>query len=248
MSYSCAAPFAATQSPSRHRYRRRRRRRRLCRLIACWNSFWGCCNISATANGINLNFNLLPRRQLKSCPGTWNPADPVEAQLQLPACYFISFHLFILSYLQNNCINKYFKERYAWPPSPCVPVSGSPAPLRCPLRSLICCILITIARQVVHSSTRQSDWQMWLPVAAVAARLADCSDYLCVFLCACVQSTSCTCPTLITFVDIVCWDIERQFINETMDLRIFQLYCRHAGTRCLKRAANGALLYGCVFS
>lgn len=193
--------FCSYSSQSRHRYRRRRRR--LCRLIACWNSFWGCCNISATANGINLNFNLLPRRQLKSCPGTWNPADPVEAHLQLPACYFISFHLFILSYLQNNCINKYFKERYAWlslPPSPCIPVSGSPAPLRCPLRSLICCILITIARQVVHSSTRQSAWQMWLPVAAVAARLADCSDYLCVFLCACVQPTSCTCPTLITLL------------------------------------------------
>lgn len=187
--------FCSYSSQSRHRYRRRRRsrRRRLCRLIACWNSFWGCCNISATANGINLNFNLLPRRQLKSCPGTWNPADPVEAQLQLPACYFISFHLFILSYLQNNCINKYFKERYAWlslPPSPCIPVSGSPTPLRCPLRSLICCILITIARQVVHSSTRQSAWQMWLPVAAVAARLADCSDYLCVFLCVCVRVCS----------------------------------------------------------
>lgn len=128
--------FCSYSSHSRHRhrlrYRRRRRRRRLCRLIACSNSFWGCCNICATVNGINLNFNLLPRRQLKSCPGTWNPAEPVEPQLQLPACYFISFHLFILSYLQNNCINKYFKERYArlsLAPSPCIPVSGSPAPL-----------------------------------------------------------------------------------------------------------------------
>jgi len=54
------------------------------RLIASWNTHFGdtrAFSATARANGINLNFNLLPCRQLKSCSSTWNLSQSQSNQI-----------------------------------------------------------------------------------------------------------------------------------------------------------------------